>query len=57
MQFLPEREVEADGVPAVVTGFESLTRGARLEVVCLRDTLEVIRVEGTPARPNPAGEG
>ena len=46
MRFLPAREVEFAGSPAVVTGFESLTAAARLEVVALRDTLEVVRING-----------
>jgi RNA polymerase sigma-70 factor (ECF subfamily) len=46
MRFLSEREIEFAGSPAVVTGFESLTNSARLEVVTLRDTLEVVRIDG-----------
>jgi RNA polymerase sigma-70 factor (ECF subfamily) len=46
MRFLPAREVEFAGSPAVVTGFESLTAAARLDVVALRDTLEVVRING-----------
>ncbi len=48
MRFLPEREVEAAGSPAIVTGFESLTGGAQLEVVTLRDTYRVVRIDGAP---------
>jgi len=48
MRFLPEREVEAAGSPAIVTGFESLTGSARLEVVTLRDTYRVVRIDGAP---------
>ena len=52
MRFLPEREVESAGSPAMVTGFESLAGSARLEVVALRDTLEVVSVNGgVPAGP------
>jgi len=50
MRFLPEREVEAAGSPAIMTGFESLTGGARLEVVTLRDTYRVVRIDGAPPR-------
>jgi len=49
MRFLPEREVEVAGSPAVVTGFESITGTARLDVVTLRDTLEVVSINGRPA--------
>jgi len=48
MRFLPERAVEVEGCPAVLTGFESLTGSARLEVVSLRDTLQVVRIKGAP---------
>ncbi len=43
---LPGREVEAGGVPAVVSTIESVTGGARLEVVLVRDTLRVIDTQG-----------
>jgi hypothetical protein len=46
MRYLPEREVEAGGLPAMVTGFESLTGSARLEVVTLRDSLQVVCIHG-----------
>jgi hypothetical protein len=51
---LPGREVEAAGVPAIVSRFESVARSARLEVVLARDTLELIGVHGAPisARSN-----
>jgi len=48
MRFLPAREIEVGGVPAVVTGFESLACAARLEVVTARDSVEVIRIDGAP---------
>jgi RNA polymerase sigma-70 factor (ECF subfamily) len=48
MRFLPEREIEAAGSPAVVTGFQSVTDGARLDVVALRDSLRVLSVNGSP---------
>jgi RNA polymerase sigma-70 factor (ECF subfamily) len=46
MRFVPPREVEVAGSPAVVTGFESVASAARLDVVTLRDTLEVVRIDG-----------
>ncbi len=52
MRFLAPREVEHAGSPAVVTGFESLTGSARLDVVTLRDTLQVVRVAGAPGAPS-----
>jgi RNA polymerase sigma-70 factor (ECF subfamily) len=45
---LPAREVEASGVPAILSTLESVANGARLEVVLARDTLEVIGVHGAP---------
>jgi RNA polymerase sigma factor (sigma-70 family) len=46
MRSLAEREIEVAGSPAVVTGFESLTGSARLEVVALRDTCRVVSING-----------
>ncbi len=46
MRFLPVREIEVAGSPAMLTGFESLTGGARLEVVSLRDTCRVLSIDG-----------
>ncbi len=51
MRFIPEREVEAEGVPAMVTAFESVTGGARLEVVTLRESLRVVHISGAPPEP------
>lgn len=48
LRTLPSREVEAGGGPAVVTGYESLTDGARFEAVFARDTFRLIGVHGTP---------
>ena len=45
---LPEREVEAAGRPAIVTSFESLMGHARLDIVCARDSYEVLGVHGGP---------
>jgi RNA polymerase sigma factor (sigma-70 family) len=46
MRFLLEREIEVAGSPAVVTGFESLTGSARLEIISLRDTYQVVSING-----------
>jgi hypothetical protein len=45
---LPEREVEAAGVPALVTAFESMAGRARLEVVSARDSYAVLGIYDTP---------
>ncbi len=44
VRMLPEREVEAGGVPAIVAGMESVVGGHRLDAVLVRDTLELIGV-------------
>lgn len=44
VRMVPEREVEAGGVPAIVAGMESLAGGHRLDAVLVRDTLELIDV-------------
>jgi RNA polymerase sigma factor (sigma-70 family) len=54
MRFLPNREVDIGGQMAVVTGFESLGEPARLEVVVLRDTFEVISINGAAYVPDRA---
>ncbi len=41
---LPERVVEADGRPAVVTSFESVTAPARIDLVSALDTYEPLSV-------------
>lgn len=46
MRALPVREIECDGQPALVTGFESADEAARLELISARDTYEVLRVQG-----------
>ncbi|GAC1403454.1 MAG: hypothetical protein NVSMB52_17450 [Chloroflexota bacterium] len=48
MRFVPERSIKFDGRASVLTGFESVTSAARLEVVFLRDTYEVLHVAGAP---------
>jgi RNA polymerase sigma-70 factor (ECF subfamily) len=42
----PEREVETQGRPALVTSFASVTDGARFEVVSARETYAVLRFYG-----------
>ena len=44
LRSLPERELEVDGVMGIVTGFQSITGQARLDVISLRETLEVVKV-------------
>ncbi len=41
---LPDRELEADGVPAIVTTFESLGNGERYAVVSAKETLRTLSV-------------
>src|SRR5687768_1803598 len=45
---LHQREVEAAGVAAIVTRFESLSDSALLDVVSTRDTLELVGIYGAP---------
>lgn len=49
IRHLPEREVEAEGRPALVTTFESVTGAARFTVVSAADTYEVLGVHRSPA--------
>jgi hypothetical protein len=46
---LPERQVDAQGQAAVVMSFESVRDTARLDILSLRDTLEVIGIYGDGA--------
>lgn len=46
---LPQRELEADGVPAIVVGHEDVSGTARIEVVLARDTLRALAVYGPAA--------
>jgi hypothetical protein len=41
---LPDREVDAAGGPAIVSTLESVTGAGTLEVIFVRDTLEVLAV-------------
>ncbi|MCG8351451.1 MAG: sigma-70 family RNA polymerase sigma factor [Chloroflexales bacterium] len=43
---LPEREIDLGGCAGIVTGFESLGGPARIEVVALRDSYEVLSIHG-----------
>ncbi len=43
---LPAREVEADGRAALVFSIESVTDGARLDLIATRDTFEILGVYG-----------
>jgi len=47
MHQLPQREIEADGQPAVATGFESVTGRARVDVVVAQRTFNVIGLYST----------
>jgi RNA polymerase sigma-70 factor (ECF subfamily) len=49
MFLLPEREVELVGQAALVTRLQSMTCTASLDVVCARDTFEVMGVYGAGA--------
>jgi hypothetical protein len=40
--------VEAAGRAALVTSFESVTDGARLDIVSARDTYEILSVHAAP---------
>ena len=44
LRTLPTREVDVDGCPALVVGLRSVTDAAGLNVIAVRDTFEVIRV-------------
>jgi RNA polymerase sigma-70 factor (ECF subfamily) len=44
MRFRMPQPIERDGVPAVVTGFESVTAATAIEVVRREDTLQVLHI-------------
>jgi len=44
MRATPERHVEVNGVPAIITSFESLGERARLDAIVARDTLATLAV-------------
>lgn len=45
---LPPRELEVQGIAAVAVSVESVTESARLDIIWARETLQVLRVHGTP---------
>ncbi len=45
---LPERDIEVDGAAAVVKSYQERTGSARFDVVFARNTLDVLRIYGTP---------
>jgi RNA polymerase sigma-70 factor (ECF subfamily) len=50
MRALPTREVETQGRPALVIGYESVTGNERLEIVADRATFETLHVYGEAGR-------
>jgi RNA polymerase sigma factor (sigma-70 family) len=50
MRALPTCEIETDGRPALVIGYESVTDNDRLEIVADRATYETLRVYGETGR-------
>jgi hypothetical protein len=54
-RLLPDREVEADGLPARVVTIESVANGARYSVVAARETRVLLRINGEPGRSFPPG--
>lgn len=47
MLWLPEREINYAGQPALLSGFQSTSNSARLDVVYQRDTLKVLGIHET----------
>jgi DNA-directed RNA polymerase subunit RPC12/RpoP len=47
---LPTREIETDGRPALLIGYENVTGGERLEIVADRATYQTLRVYGEASR-------
>jgi RNA polymerase sigma-70 factor (ECF subfamily) len=50
MRALPTREIETNGRPALVIGYENVTGGERLEIVADRATYQTLHVCGEAAR-------
>jgi hypothetical protein len=48
---LPERRIEVEGQPGIVTAFESIPDGRRLDVVSACDSYRVLHIYGPSARP------
>lgn len=46
MRFIPEREIERDGLAAVVTRFESIASSERIDVIMRQDTASVLGIHG-----------
>ena len=46
IHLLPNYEVEADGRPAIVTRFESITNQEKIVVVSASDTFEALQYHG-----------
>jgi hypothetical protein len=55
LRFAGTRPVEAQGHPAFVTTYESVTDGARFEVVSDAETLRILSVHGAPATSDTRG--
>lgn len=49
IRLLPAREVAAEGRPALLAGFESVTGPSRLEALVTPDTFDVLRIQTYPA--------
>lgn len=49
IRVVPPRAVEAAGRPALVFGLESITDGARLDLIAARETFEILAIHGAPA--------
>jgi RNA polymerase sigma-70 factor (ECF subfamily) len=50
IRMLPEKHVEIDGVPAIISTYESHSDATRFEMVTIRDTFEVVFLNGQPYR-------
>lgn len=55
MRFFAGPEIEVDGSPAMVTGFESMATGARIEIVSLQATGKALSVDGKQCRREVTG--
>jgi RNA polymerase sigma-70 factor (ECF subfamily) len=53
---IPERELTVAGQPAVSSGFERVDGGARLEIICHRDTYAVLAIDGVSTQPQDASD-
>lgn len=57
IRMLPEREIEANGQPALVTRFQSVSGAAHLDIVSARDTYAVLGAHGHVPRLAPPHRG